>query len=477
MTGCWLERKIEVSPPKGDHIRTKKLYIDSNYLSQKHESLPDMLLWLKEVAIDPCNPRASRGSVQQSWGLILQVRKVLLLGNDEFPRKKRKLQQFLREKSTATSELTSEKSYQKSFTGLSRRKSYSSSSMTRLPNCADSMEILIQPILRNPCSLVRLWNFGESLPEKQLSTEGYPSCQDDTLDWTSPPNEEFPLLIDSDESVNGSNPLSPAKQILRNPPLIKFDDSVDSSNPSSTKKPKQLNLQTSRRSIKLLNSIGDYRPRMAIPVGPLFQADVPDWIGLSDKGNPYGSNGDSDNPKWLGSRIWPVEGECIETNGELVGKGRPDSCSCVSPGSVECIKHHIAEERFRLQSELGPTFLSWKFDEMGEEVSKLWTLKEERSFKSLVKLNPISRGKSFWKPALKFFPSKCKENIVSYYFNVFVPRRMLMQTRSNSEILDSDDDEAEEVLNSKGSWKRCRAENGSFGSSKDVKTRYLIRPH
>ncbi|KAF8388533.1 hypothetical protein HHK36_027208 [Tetracentron sinense] len=468
------ERKHEVSPLKRDHIRIKKPGLGSNAgsnsLRQKHDqSLLDMLLWLKEVATDPCNPRLSPGAVRQSRGQILKLRKVLLPSNAEFPSKKRKLQQFLCGKSSDISELTSEKSYQQSFTGLSKGQSSSASSRACLHNHADSIRSLDQTILHNPRSSFRFLNFGDNFQGNQVSTD--PSFQDDALDWTNPPNDDFPLSIDSDESVNGSNPSSPTKTILRDSLLLIFDDSVNSVNPSSTEKPKQLNLQTSRKSIRLLNFIGDYLPRMAIPVGPRFQADVPDWTDPCNNENPYDC--DSDYSKWLGTQIWPIEGGRTRTIERVIGKGKPDSCSCVSPRSVECIKHHIIKERSRLQSDLGPAFFSWKFDEMGEEVSKLWSLKEERSFKSLVKMNPISTGKSFWKPALKLFPSKCKESIVSYYFNVFVPRRMSMQTRSTSEIVNSDDDEVDESM---GSRKRCRAESVSFGRSKDVKTRYLIQP-
>ncbi|KAF8402706.1 hypothetical protein HHK36_010794 [Tetracentron sinense] len=79
-------------------------------------------------------------------------------------------------------------------------------------------------------------------------------------------------------------------------------------------------------------------------------------------------------------------------------------------------------------------------------------------------MNSISKGKSFWKTALKCFPSKNKESIVSYYLNVFVPRRRSMQMRSASEIINSDDDEADDTLKCMDSRKRY-----------NMKTSYLIR--
>ncbi|MCD7454563.1 hypothetical protein HAX54_025221 [Datura stramonium] len=82
--------------------------------------------------------------------------------------------------------------------------------------------------------------------------------------------------------------------------------------------------------------------------------------------------------------VWPTDDnlENKEGNEELIGKGRNKCCSCESPGSVECIKSHVKEERMKMKSELETTFDVWKFDEMGEEVSNLWNAKEQRKFSS-----------------------------------------------------------------------------------------------
>ncbi|KAK2967074.1 hypothetical protein RJ640_015294, partial [Escallonia rubra] len=82
---------------------------------------------------------------------------------------------------------------------------------------------------------------------------------------------------------------------------------------------------------------------------------------------------------------------------------------------------------------------------MGEEVSNLWNLWEQKKFESLVKTNPVSTGKSFLKPAFKCLPSQCRETIVNYYFNVYLPRRMSTLTRSGCEIVDTDDEASEDA--------------------------------
>ena len=94
---------------------------------------------------------------------------------------------------------------------------------------------------------------------------------------------------------------------------------------------------------------------------------------------------------------------------------------------------------------------------MGQEVSKLWNLEEQKQFDCIVKMNPIPEGKSFLKPALECFRAQHRETIVSYYFNVCL---------DGIKIVDTDDDE--DGKDSKSSQKRCRSGSGKF-----VRTRYL----
>lgn len=176
-----------------------------------------------------------------------------------------------------------------------------------------------------------------------------------------------------------------------------------------------------------------------VAVGTIFQADVPEWTGetcVSDS-------------KWLGTRVWPLESK--ENSKQLIerdriGKGRQESCGCQHPGSVECVRFHASEKTKRVKLELGSAFHCWKFDKMGEEVAFLWTKEEEKRFQAVIRSNPPSLGKCFWDEIFKSFPRKSREDLVSYYFNVYLLGRRGGQNRSTPSNIDSDDEESEFVL-------------------------------
>ncbi|XP_055810758.1 AT-rich interactive domain-containing protein 1-like isoform X2 [Solanum dulcamara] len=176
--------------------------------------------------------------------------------------------------------------------------------------------------------------------------------------------------------------------------------------------------------------------RKRIPVGPQFQADIPEWIE-----EIYESDS-----KWLGTGIWPLDKRgkkrTLIDRGPI-GKGRQDICGCKSRGSYDCVKFHLSEKRRKLKIDLGSAYCQWKFDSMGEEVALSWSREEERKFQDIVKSNPLSEEKSFWNEIFKFFPNKSRESLVSYYFNVFLLRRRGNQNRTNASNVDSDDDESE----------------------------------
>jgi len=174
-----------------------------------------------------------------------------------------------------------------------------------------------------------------------------------------------------------------------------------------------------------------------IRLGKSYQAVVPDWRGTA---SVYSN--DSDDFKFLGTRIWPLEkkGNRLLIERDPICKGRQDSCGCQSPGSIECVRFHVREKRNRLKLELGPAFYSWRFDHMGEEVAASWTEKEQRKFKSVLHLNAPSLGKKLWEQLYLSFPNKGRKNIQSYYFNVFLLRRRSHQNRVTPESIDSDSD-------------------------------------
>ncbi|XP_071708119.1 AT-rich interactive domain-containing protein 2-like isoform X2 [Rutidosis leptorrhynchoides] len=181
-------------------------------------------------------------------------------------------------------------------------------------------------------------------------------------------------------------------------------------------------------------------------VGPLYQAQVPPWTGIISESDP----------KWLGTQMWPPPNDI---NGEYkkdiskIGLGRETFCECVFPGSAECVRFHIAENRLKVKIKLGQLFYEWKFNRMGEEVSLSWEPEEEKRFKNLAIRARYELGHStksrreimnnFWKKASNFIPAKSKQNVVSYYFNVFVIRRRSYQNRVTPNEIDSDNDEEE----------------------------------
>lgn len=174
-------------------------------------------------------------------------------------------------------------------------------------------------------------------------------------------------------------------------------------------------------------------PRRYVSVGRHYQARV----------NERTECGLDSDTKWLGTRVWPLENEEAlddDTLGnDMIGKGRPDCCSCdiLVSGSVECIRFHIAEKRMELKRDLGDVFFHWRFNKMGEEVSLRWSEREEKKFKEMM----ISDPECFWQNAKRSFRGKKREELVSYYFNVFLINRRRYQNRVTPRQIDSDDEE------------------------------------
>ncbi|KAL3518098.1 hypothetical protein ACH5RR_020687 [Cinchona calisaya] len=240
---------------------------------------------------------------------------------------------------------------------------------------------------------------------------------------------------------------------------------------------KQLKVQISSDPVpkSWIEYICDDNLRLAIPVGPRFQADLPTLTVSPCNIGEHNIDSKSDSSKWSGTTVWPTVGRKKEAIGDVIGKGRPKSCRCISPGSVECIKSHINAQKIQLQSDLGPAFWKWKFDNMGEEVSKLWNLEEQKKLENVVKMHAKSFGESFIKSALEYLPCQSRETIVSYYLNVHIPGRIAKQTRLSSTTTRIDtDDEPEETPPTKGSRKRLQANHVTSHICKYAKTKYLM---
>lgn len=270
------------------------------------------------------------------------------------------------------------------------------------------------------------------------SIEGYEE-KHRTNSYSAPSNVDLvSLSVVVDGSVHdGSNSGSQQDMSSRNQPLDDPNDEADSSDFSDLDE--ESNVTVRRRVFSQLYLENKYPPRTVVPIGPRFQAEIPKWIGKNTK-NDYNS---SERAKYSGTPVWPIKDGVSEALMGSVGQGRHKLCSCESPGSANCMKRHVDESTLNLKLNLGPAFWTWKFNEMGEEVSRTWTRREEHKFEMLMKSNPLANQASFWDKVSKCIPTKSKDSILSYYYNVFIPRRITMQLRSSTEQIISDNDEPE----------------------------------
>ncbi|XP_027066247.2 uncharacterized protein [Coffea arabica] len=471
MTGKLSARRGGRNSNSEDSLREAgKVMKESSVFGQYSDA--ELVAQLKGLALDPCNSEYSQSKIRPLWTQTIRVRKAMAMADTEFPRRKRKLQQLLK----ALPGYGSELSNQQCWTKLSRGRVLHASSASCFLSSVESAESFDPKVLLESNSSNSLLTFEDDFLEKQIYSESSLMCEPINC---SPFWKDVFSLVDSDESVNCSNPASPGNLTFLEVPPLNMDDigqrsklgAFDDRNQKHLQptRSNQKHLQPTRRSIRLLNFIGDNLQKMVVPVGPRFQAEVPDWTGPC-----CDEDCDSDSSRWLGTRIWPIEGREMKITTRVAGKGRPESCSCLSPASVECVRRHILEERLLLLCDAGSAFFSWKLDEAGEAVSKSWTSEEQRDFELLAKTKLNSTGKDFLKHALNCFPSKSRKAIISYYLNVFIPRRMSLQTRSAFSQVDTDEDEVEDS-NYLG-FQRKSEGNAPIGGCKNVRARFLRHP-
>lgn len=199
-------------------------------------------------------------------------------------------------------------------------------------------------------------------------------------------------------------------------------------------------------------------PRKGVPIGPEHQADIPEWRPLNSMIVPGASEfcanldcssastsesvprgDDYVSDKWIRYCVVPVT--CCSSPVDWAGDSKID-CNCSDEGSMRCSRQHIIEARDNLKMILGQDrFRELGLCEMGEDVALRWTDEEEKLFQRVVFLNPVSLGKNFWDHLPDAFPNKTSQELVSYYFNVFMLRKRAQQNRSDVLAVDSDDDE------------------------------------
>ncbi|XP_060202240.1 uncharacterized protein LOC132630696 isoform X2 [Lycium barbarum] len=373
-----------------------------------------MLAQLKELALDPCNSNVSHQKVRPLWNQMLKVRDAMALANNDISWRKRKLQQFVKGQLRSPPGLPAEKSNQKSKSKLSRGHFSHASGISCLLNSVNTAKSSDRETFLSSDSACSLLTFVDNIQE-QLPSEF--SLHNDGIDFGP---KGFSSLVDSDESVTGSDLVSHDNRTASVASLLTLDDAAHNSSLLFVKGSRSRPLQPLCQSPRLLNFIGDHLQRFVIPVGPRFQADVPDWT--------------------------------------------------VPAGTTVCVKRHVSEERRLLQCELGPAFFSWKFDEMGEQVSKAWSFKEAATFESLVKRKPQLNGKSFLNNALKSLPQKNGKTIINYYFNVFIPRQLSLQNRSSNKLVNISDDIADDINDI------CLHKGSKGQKPQGLKSQYLRRP-
>ncbi|CAI0390837.1 unnamed protein product [Linum tenue] len=193
----------------------------------------------------------------------------------------------------------------------------------------------------------------------------------------------------------------------------------------------------------------DRFPRKQVPLGQNHQAIIPPLCSNVEK-HKKGAEGLSepdallmssdDEKKLMGTCILPMpDTECFSP--DQVGVSG-SNCCCLDSGSLRCVQQHVSESRDKLKKSLGhENFSSLGFNNMGEEVAWKWTEDEERLFRAVIYSNPASSGQNFWNHLTQVFPARSMDEIVSYYFNVFMLRKRASQNRSEVLDVDSDDDE------------------------------------
>ncbi|CAL4916983.1 unnamed protein product [Urochloa decumbens] len=179
-------------------------------------------------------------------------------------------------------------------------------------------------------------------------------------------------------------------------------------------------------------ALGSVDRLFAAPIRPCGQADIPEWTG-----KPPSRHEDRRGLRFLGEPILiPESNEALDSGS--IGKGRQDVCSCQFPGSIDCVRLHVAEKKDELKREVGSAFYKMGLHQTGEDAALAWTKADERRFNTIIQDNVPTSKYNFWDKLRVAFRSKGSKGLVSYYHNVFQVRRRAYQ---NHLALNADSDE------------------------------------
>nr|GME08996.1 AT-rich interactive domain-containing protein 1 [Ipomoea batatas] len=183
------------------------------------------------------------------------------------------------------------------------------------------------------------------------------------------------------------------------------------------------------------STLTEHPIRKMVPVGPEYQADIPDW-------NPQSLSNYSSEQLAGGICIAPIPDIESSVSTSFIGVENEGGCYCLDKGSIRCVRQHVKESRAKLIENIGlKKFEELGFCDMGEVVAERWSDEEEIFFHDIVFSNKASFGKNYWHSLAISFPSRSNMELVSYYFNVFKLRQRAEQNRLIPTNIDSDNDE------------------------------------
>nr|CAB3497613.1 unnamed protein product [Digitaria exilis] len=198
-----------------------------------------------------------------------------------------------------------------------------------------------------------------------------------------------------------------------------------------------------------------------------YQATIPEWVG------PPGSEQSlaeykNDNLQRMGTMVkLPPIIEPMKTRKTAKDKNAvDDKCKCSLPGSEACVRVHVKEACKGLWYQLGgKASKNLGLDAMGERVLKLWTAEDKEKLADIEKLVPQDSHEDFMEIALKKFKSERTMDLASYYYNIFLPKRLASLNRAEATntkiIVDNEGNNQDE----KNNVHRSEEESKGSGSS------------